>query len=219
MKRTTLLLLTFGFVFPLTAQINKPDCNCPVKRNISGKADTIFTFSNQASIGLCGPHSKNYEVYTDFVLFWCGQTKVISEGSYLHPYEVKMEGDTLVVIQKHDLPIGENLKLKSTPFYIKKYYFNGNTLVDTAYILKDIPKYSTEQIKTVLKQYAGITKNLPATDKVDIANRLILAFASGSKEAENYLITFEKKFGPFDELSGEYFYSIWDTYQLYKNQK
>ena len=212
---STLILLIVGhFAFG-----QSKNCNCP-KNDLTaaGKADRIFTFSNGKSIGLCGFIEKDNKdtTYSEFILFQCGQTKILNQWDATQSCRISKTKDTLIIQELYGLAIEKKLEVKWVPFYITKYYLDNSALRSTSFFRKDLPKYSPTQIKTVINEYKKLTKQSGGDSTLLIAHRLFWAYVSGSKEAANYLNSFEKRFGPFDGAIVEEFHDLWATYKLYR---
>lgn len=194
-------------------------CDCPKNDlTISFKADKIFTFSNGASIGVCGfiDTTGKDTIYSEFILYQCGKTAIIDKWDATKTCKILTLKDTLFIQEIYGLAISNQMEIKSVPFYITKYYFDNNFLRSTSYFRNDIPKYSLKKINKVIIQYKNLTVKSKSETKLLIAHRLFWAFASGNKEASNYLDSFKNTFGPFDGAVSEEFHELWETYQHYK---
>jgi hypothetical protein len=122
----------------------------------------------------------------------------------------------LIVKELFGLAIDKKMEIKWVPFYITKYYFDKSILHSTAFFRKDLIKYTPTQIRSVINQYQNLKKIETADDMLLVAHRLFWAYVSGSKEAERYLNSFEKHFGPFDGAVAEEFHDLLATYKLYR---
>jgi hypothetical protein len=195
------------------------NCNCP-KNDITatGKADRVFTLSNGNSIGLCGFIDKGNKdtTYSEFILFQCGHTKIFKQWDATQSCKISTTKDTLIIQELYGLAIDEKLEVTWVPFYITKLYFDKSTVRSISYFRKELPKYSTTQIKTVLKQYNGLARQADGDSILLVAHRLFWAYVSGSREAAKHLDDFEKHFGPFDGAIAEEFHHLWATYKLFK---
>lgn len=195
------------------------NCNCPKNDFTSSvKPDKIFSFSNGRKIGLCGATEmiNNKMAYTEFILFQCGQQKIINQWGATQSCTLLKTKDTLVVNELFGLAIGKNMTIKWVPFQITKYYFSNSALSTSTFFKKDLPKYSKAQVNSVIKQYAQLTKQTNGDTVLLVAHRLFWAYVSGSKEAATLLNNFEKKLGPFDGAIAEEFSDLWATYKIYK---
>ena len=194
-------------------------CDCP-KNNLttSVKADKIFTFSNGISIGFCGfiDTSTKDTTYSEFILFQCGQPKILNQWNATQTCKISKAKDTLIVQELYRLAIDKSMELEWVPFYITKYYFDNTIFRSTSFFRKDLPTYSPTQINTVISQYKKLTKQVGSDSKLLIAHQLFWAYVSGSKEAAKHLNTFEKSFGPFDGAIAEEFHDLWAKYKLYR---
>ncbi len=195
-------------------------CNCPSEGlGNTGKPHSLFSFTNGKKIGLCGYREikNNDTTYSEFALVQCGQKKPIEEWGAVESCKIKKVNDTLFVKELYGLPIGKDFTVIWMPFYINKFYFTGNTLQKKKFYRKDIKKYSKEQIRQVLTKYEKLTRgNFEHT--IDVANMLFWAYVSGNNEAEVYLKTIPKKFGPFDGAIAEEWDDISATYELWKEK-
>ena len=203
------------------------ECSCPrryavdgygAKHNLSTPAK-IYSFTNNQKIALCGyaDVEDNDTAYAEIALYICGQNKPIQQWGAATDCTVQQIGDTLVVAEIDQLPIGRNDTFISLPFYIHKFFFSGAPIQETAYYRTDIKKYSKAQIKDVLDQYKYLTKgNYEHT--VDVARLLFWAYVSGSREAELYLKEIPNKCGPFDGVVAEEWADIWATFQRWKEK-
>ena len=124
-----------------------------------------------------------------------------------------------IVAEFSGLPVGKGFEIVYVPFRGEKYFFRENKLNKVVFYPADLPRYSANQIKTVLSQYAKLTLPINNHDTMLlVAHRLCWASISGSGAAERHLQEMEKKFGPFDGAIKEEFDDIKGTYLLWKNE-
>jgi len=111
----TILFITVGHL----AVGQSKNCDCPKNYlSTSVKADKIFTFSNSKSMGLCGfINTDNKDTsYSEFILFQCGQTKMLNEWDATQTCKISKRKDTLIVQELYGLAIDKNMKVKWVPF-------------------------------------------------------------------------------------------------------
>lgn len=220
MKKLLVLLpvLVLGaFVF---GQQKQPSCKCPKKGfNLSGKADKVFDLGNGKQLGICGSIEKKKKdtLYSEFILFQCGQNKTIEEWDGTESCSITQKSDTLFISTFAGLPIGKNFEMVWVPFEIQQYFYRNTGLVDSLFYASGLPVYSAVQIKKVLSQYAKLTRE-NGDSILLVSHRLFWAYVSGSKEAEQGLLRMERKFGPFDGAIAEEFEEIRASYELYKDR-
>ncbi len=216
--RQVLIIISFTLIVQFSlGQYNT--CDCPTKSfNQSGKPDKTFSFKNGTTIGLCGfiEQEGMDTTYSEFIIFECGQVKILKQWDATQSCKISTKNDTLFIHELYVLAIDKNLQTKLVPFYTTKYYFDNSSLRSTSFFRNDLPKYSTTQVETAIKQYDLLTNQTSGDSTLLVAHRLFWAYVSGSKEAEKLLESFEKRFGPFDGAIAEEFHDLWATYQLYK---
>lgn len=193
--------LTFTSVF---GQEKKVVCDCPKTQFASTKADTTFYLSNGRTIVLCGyknPESKP-TTYSEFVLAACGQDTIIDFWGAALTCRLRVNKDTLLVDQLHNLPTGENFNYRKTVWTTERIYFSGQRVVRKLEINRQIRKYTKEEIQTVLKSYEN-EKAWLDDNKMIIANRIFIATISGDNKARQYFKEFKSKFGTLDGAFAE----------------
>ena len=205
MRRGKLILLMTVFTFTsVFGQEKKVVCDCPKTQFASTKADTTFYLSNGRTIVLCGyknPESKP-TTYSEFVLAACGQDTIIDFWGAALTCRLRVNKDTLLVDQLHNLPTGENFNYRKTVWTTEKIYFSGQRVVRKLEVNRQIRKYTKAEIQTVLKSYESAKPKLDDS-KMEIANKLFIAIISGDKIARQYFKDFKTKFGTLDGAFAE----------------
>lgn len=207
------LLLSF---FASPAQ----DCDCPSGAPEGGQVMKTYTLGNGIRLGICGYSTVEADdtTYTKFVLFRCGEDRIIEQWTVNISCKLEQTKDALMVEEMYNLPVGQNFSTLWRPFYVHKYTFKAGSYTETEYYDKRLPKYNQAQIAEVIKQY----KDLPETvsqQTLTIANMLFWATVSGSKEAEGYLKTIPDKFGPFGSPFNEEWNDVNTRYEQWVRNK
>ncbi len=216
--RQSLIIISLSLIVQLSLGQTK-NCDCPSKGfNQSGKSDQTFSFKNGRTVGVCGfiEQEGMDTTYSEFILFECGQGQIHKQWDATQSCKISTKNDTLLVHELYVLAIDKNLQNKLVPFYTTKYYFDNSSLCSRSFFRNDLPKYSTTQVETAIKQYGLLTNQTSGDSTLLVAHQLFWAYVSGSKEAAKLLDSFEKRFGPFDGAIAEEFHDLWSTYQRYK---
>lgn len=195
------------------------NCICKLQNETIVKPIKVFHLTKTKSIAVCGTSEpKNGKIeYSEFSLHQCGLTKIINEWDGTQTCTIKQNKDTLIVQEFYGIPNGERFSVKWREFYVYKYYFKGNRLIDTLFFRDDLKKYTNKEIQIALFNFEKIQGPITKSDKYLIAvNRLFWAYVSGSKKAEKHLLNLKKKYGTFDGAVSEDFDRIIMTFQYYK---
>ncbi len=212
---TCLLLVLFKSMY---GQI----CRCPVGEPFcdNSKPIKVFRFSNNKSLALCGYfEDKNRDTsYEEFACFECGQKKIVDKWDATEQCRIEKINDTLFVTEVYYLPIGKNFEDVKAPFHVYKFYYYNNKIKEECCYRKDIPLYSAEQNKEVIRKFYKLKKENSEANLKE-AYMLFWAFVSGSKEAEKCFNQMYKKYGPFDGGIVEMWNYIYNTYTDYKSDK
>jgi len=222
MKKIVVILIAIYLGQPAPGQTKQPSCNCPKKGfNASGKADIIFDLGQDRKLALCGSITKQKKdtLYSEYILFQCGRKEIIDATDYPSS-KITQRDDSLFVTEIEGFPVGKDFEFVYIPFRGEKYFFQEAKLKTTVFYPADLPRYSANQIKTVLSQYAKLKLPMNNHDTMLlVAHRLCWAYISGSGAAERHLQEMKKKFGPFDGGIKEEFDDIWGTYLLWKHER
>lgn len=204
-----------------SSEANAQKCNCFKKFGNGeiidlGSVKKNFTFSNKKNVAVCGDMEvqKGDTIYSEGFLSFCDENKIIEEWGALDPCKIRKINDTIFVETLCWLPIGKNYKTVSVPFYSRKYFFYKDSVYSTNYII-NYRKYSKKQILQILQQYKKITKG-NSDYTITVANRLFWSCVSGSKKAEELLLSLPIKFKDFDGAYAEDFDDIVGNYKLWK---
>lgn len=199
--------------------IHAQECTCPdgINNDNEGQPFRVFSFSNGKQLGICGYQSIELSdtVFTKFTLFVCGENKATREWSDKKSCRVNKVKDTLFIKEMAGLPLGQSFSNLWIPFYVHKLYFKNGVLQDVEYFRKDIQKYGKAQIDLVMQEYKQLAPGSGGS-AIRVAKMLFWAYASGSKEAGEYLNTLPDKFGPFESAVAE---EISDVMALCANWK
>lgn len=211
-----LTVLTFSSAF---GQTQKVSFDCPKSQFAGTKADTTFLFSNGKTIVLCGyknPDSKP-PTFSEFVLAVCGQDTIIDFWGAVKTCNLKMKKDSLFVEELKNLPTGKNYKFQATVWTKEKIYFSGQKTVRNLIVNRQIPKYSKDEIRAVLKEYETGKQGLDA-NKMEIANKLFIATISGNKTAKQYFKEFKTKYGTLDGAFHEEYDELTKMIELWERK-
>ena len=194
-----LLLSAMGF------SQSKTECFCPKSEVTSfQKADTVFSFSNNKKIALCGYKEiiddKNY--YSEFVISECGSDKIIESWDETSVCLARFSNDKLNIETLLPLPLGNDYEYRDFVWSTETFYYNGNKLQSNFQINKGIKKYTQNQIQQVLKAFEKADAKLN-DDTMVLCNKLFVAAISNSEKAKKYFMDFEIKFGALDGAFAE----------------
>ncbi len=200
------IIITLAIVTSINTygQTKNKQCDCPKNDFAGTKADTTFDLSNGKKIVLCGyrnPDSKPTS-FSEFVLFVCGQTKIISFWDATETCYLKTKRDTLFVENIVNLPTGKNRTFKETVWAKDIIFFEGSMAIKIYTVNKKIPRYNQIEIAKTLKEYETSIGDL-SDKKMELANRLFVATISGDKKARKYFREFSTKFGELDGAFSE----------------
>lgn len=198
-------------------QTKVASCDCPKNDEGITGVDTTFHLSNGKTLVLCGYRNEDTEsiTFSEFVIAVCGEDTVIDFWDATQYCTVKVEADTLLIEDLHRFPTGKDFQYEDNVWSTEKIFFVGNKTVLTNQVNRQIPKYSSDEIQAVLKNYETATPPL-SDSKMELANQLFIAAISGSKKAREYFHDFRTRFGELDgAFSEEYsdlsaMLSLWD---------
>lgn len=193
------ILFIFIIMTTVFGETKKSLCDCPKTQFTGTKADTTFNFSNGKSIALCGFKIPNRtpSAFSEFILAVCGQDTIIDYWSSELNCQLHDIKDTLFVNQLQVLPVGRNFKPQEIVWTTEKIYFSGNKLFRDLLINREIGKYTSDEIQSILNAYETATTGLD-DNKMEIATKLFIATISGNNKARQYLKEFKNKFGELD---------------------
>lgn len=218
--------LIFLFISFLQIQIglcqSKKKCLCPENDYTSNtKPGKMFTFSNGQKLGVCGDgEKKSGEIqYNGCVVFECGKTKTIYESDYTTVCTITQNLDTLTIQEIMPIANGKNQSIVWTKFYVEKWFYRDNKLKDTNYYRKDVKRYTANEIKKVETAFINYKKENNFDALLLLSHQLFWAYVSGSKKAGEYLMSLEKKFGPFDGAVSEEYREVLAYFESYKTKK
>jgi hypothetical protein len=196
--------LIFGLAISSWGQTHDIDCNCPINKFTSTKAETIFPLANGKRIALCGyiENRGKEKLFSEFVLAVCGEDKVIDFWDALTVCRITTHNDTLRIEELKTFPTGDNFKLIPTVWRIEKIYVKNGYVARDNKLNKNINKYRAQEINNVLEEYEKATGK-PDEDKMILASRLFIASLSGDKTSRKYLVDFKTKFGTLDGAFAE----------------
>lgn len=192
-----------------TARADSPEqiCDKCAASSYSAPApepDTSFTFSNSKKLLICGyPELQGDKIiYSEFVLSECGNDSIIGYWGAVEAYELDYKQDTLLLHKIELLASGENREFVKEKWLTEYFYYDKDRLQKEKKLNRQIG-YSQSQIEQTLQEYEN-TKWLTqinsseayTEEKMELANRLMLAAASGSKKAESYFKEFDRNFRP-----------------------
>ncbi|MES2704316.1 MAG: hypothetical protein V4649_16865 [Bacteroidota bacterium] len=205
----------------LSSSVAWAQCDCPGESLMgnTGHASIVYRLIGNRDIGICGAFERDGKdtVYSEFCLFECGKSEPIYEWGATESCTIKKKKDTIVIETFEQLPVGKNISFISTPFYVQQFFVTGNELKERKFYKADIRKYSAGEIKEVISKYNRLNSATRNADEIIVVSKMLFwAYVSGSKEAETYLNTIEKKFGPFDGGISEEWSDLVATYSHWK---
>lgn len=203
------------------------ECEKCTATTVAGpEPDTAFNFSNGSKLLLCG-YSESREgkkIYSEFVLSDCGNDSIIDFWSAVEEYEILFGQDTLQLHKVELLAIGNERELIREKWLTEYFYYDSGKLQRIKKLNPKI-KYSQSQIDQSLKEYelthwkTQIEGSEEYTEeKMELANRLLIAAVSGSEQAEQFFKEFDSKFKP-DGAYAEWYHEMADMLKFSKEQK
>ncbi len=195
------------------------DCLCRMDNESFVKPLKVFRLTN--SIAVCGSSErKNGKIeYSDFFLQNCSTNQRIGQWDGTQTCTISQIKDTLIVQEFYPIPNGKLLSVEWRAFFVTKYYFKHNQIIDTAYFRTDLRKYNQHEIQSAIINFKKQQDSISNFDDYLLAiNQLFWAYVSGSSVAEQYLIHLEKLYGTFDGGNSEAFDHLIGTFQNYKHQ-
>jgi hypothetical protein len=218
-KRLIFISLIFSTLVAVGQK--KHSCNCP-SHTIThvGKPDKIFKFSNGQTVALCGYSEiqNKQKVFSEFVIYHCGQSKIIAEWYATQTCTIEQRNDTLIIQEFYPIANGKDMSLNWTKFYKTKYYWKSLKLIDTSFYVNNLRKYSPTEIKKALLQFEHLKKIYNSEKTLLVGHRLFWAYVSGNKKAGQYLEKLNENFGPFDGATAEDYDQLIVTYKHYKTE-
>jgi hypothetical protein len=210
------------------AQTKAPVCYCPTaskwgpKYEKGTKANRIFDLGNGQSIALCGYAEKKLirgkTLYSEFVLSACGSADAIGVWGALETCNIETANDTLLVNILKLLPATPKATETYFTWTTERFYYTQMKLKRTITINPELPKYSPTQIGVVLSLYDQHNVNDNSDAVAELADKLLLCALSGSKQAENDLRNFSKKFKNLDGATAESYDNTYRMFQLWQKQ-
>ena len=190
------LLLSVGSVL---GQARTAPCNCPKTIYSDTKVKAASHLVNGKTIVLCGYKDTETKPvsFVEFVLFVCGQQKIIGFWDAQTQCRLEVNKDTLLVNQITSLPVGKNFAYEATVWKIDKLYFSGNNVLQKQEVNPGFPVYCANRIASVSSAFESANGGLDEA-KMTLADELFMATISGSNQARKYLIKFKTKFGMLD---------------------
>lgn len=225
MKKIFLLaLLCISLSVTLYAQAKNTECGCPVSKFTGTKAETVYHFSNDRAIAVCGYKNADdvLPTFTEFVLAVCGEDKIIDFWNATTVCRLTSQNDTLFVQELYPFPLANNFEFEETVWTIEKIYFTGNKVNRKKSVNRGIRKYDEAEIQKVLEIYRNTGSDFDES-KMKIANQLFVAALSGNKEARRSFMQFKDRFNvPSGAYSQEYrvlkdMLAQWETDRGIKN--
>lgn len=197
-------------------QARPATCNCPKTVYADTQAQATFHLANGKTIILCGDKNTRTKPvsFAEFVLFVCGQKKIIGFWESRRTCQLVVSKDTLLVNHIANLPVGKGFAYESTTWVVEKIYFSGIRVMRKVDLNRSYPRYSAAKIATVLKAFERAHSGLDDA-KLTLADELFVATLSGSNQARGYLKKFETKFGVLDGYFGEDYYELMSMLQLW----
>jgi hypothetical protein len=167
--------------------------------------DTLFEFSNGKTFGVRGyiELENKKKIFSEFIISECKSGKTVDTRSAVVECELGFRNDTLRIIELTSLAIGENFEYKKVPWKETIFFYRKNELKRQDKLLKASFKLTQADIDITLKEYEAtewkhqINVDLIYTSqKMNLANRLMIAAVLGNLHAEKYFREFKEKFRP-----------------------
>jgi len=206
MQHYLIIILSTVLSFCSFGQSKRKNCNCPEVNYIKVSdvsyqtiPDTSFYFTNENTIILCGYKDtetvKGKTLFGEFILAVCGQDTIIDFWDATKTCRLHTINDTLFVEELKSLPTGKNLNYRHTVWTIEKLYFVNGRIVRKLSPNRNIRKYTTDEIKRVVKEFQTTPNSKENLEKAQILfDKLFVATISGDKEARKYFTAFKSKF-------------------------
>ncbi|GHA74551.1 hypothetical protein [Pontibacter akesuensis] len=205
----------------------KAECEkCPASNYAGPEPDTVFTFSNGKKLLICGYSEilDNRKAYSEFILSECGNDSIVDFWGAVEAYEVEYASDTLQLQKIELLAVGDNRTLVKEKWLTEYFYYKEDILQREKKLNSKIG-YSQSQIEQTLQEYEHTqwkTQNGSSEayteEKMELANRLMIAAASGSGKAESYFKKFDSDFQP-DGAYAEWYQQMADLLAFAKKYR
>ena len=183
-------------------QTPQPDSSEPWSES---RIDTMFAFSNGKSICLDDGRMKKEDgkqVIGFFYIRDCDTNKNLGECGSFEGCHVLFSNDTLWVNQLELLAMGENLELVYFPWIVSAFYLEDGSFKYTERLNENL-RYDEKTIESILKEYENTVWRTQEEDDeyvmfklMPLANKLMIAAISGSRESELKFKEFETRAKP-----------------------
>ena len=183
------------------AQTQQSDSSDPWK---SSSIDSTFAFSNGKSICLGGwmDIEDGRQVFSDTVLRDCDTEEHLGHCGSYEGCHIWFSNDTLWMNQHELLAMGENLELVKFPWKIEAYYLEDGSFGHTKRLNENL-RYDEETIESILEEYETTVWLTQMEDNeyvgfqlMPLANKLMIAAISGSRESELKFKEFDTRVKP-----------------------
>ena len=154
--------------------------------------DTTFEFSNGKSICLDGfmETQLGKQVIGGFFVIDCDTGEKLGECGGLEGCHFWFSNDTLWVDHLEVLAMGENLELVDFPWKVSTYYMEAEGIGHTKRLNENL-RYDEKTIESILEEYENTVWRTQEEDYehvgnqlMPLANKLMIAAISGSRESE-----------------------------------
>ena len=191
------------------AQTQQSDSSDPWK---SSSIDSTFAFSNGTSICLKGfmETQLGKQVIGGFSVRDCDTGEKLGECGGLEGCHFWFSNDTLWVDHLQVLAMGENLELVDFPWKVSTFYLEAEGIGHTERLNENL-RYDEKTIESILEEYE---KTVWLTQDVDneyvgfqlmpLANKLMIAAISGSRECEMKFKEFRTRVKPDGAYASAY---------------
>ncbi|MFC6997924.1 hypothetical protein [Rufibacter roseus] len=199
---------------------------CAASSFAGSEPEIFFDFANGKRVLICGGSDslEGKQIFTDFVISECGRDSVLGFWSAVENYEVDFSHDTLMLKKIEALALGRNFELINFHWLTEFFYYKGNELQKKVRINPEV-SYNQKKIEQTLVVFEKTnwhtqigSSEVDAQEKMQLANRLMLAAVSGSEIAEEYFKDFEKRFQP-DGHFAEWYDEMAEMIELAKNSR
>ena len=212
MKKIIVFIITLLTLNGTFAQ----DCKCPKNDLGANKIDTIYKFSNENSIALCGYRNED-ETFSEFLLADCKNNKVLDYWGAVQTCKIYQKENKLIVEELVALPINSN-NYEDVTWRFVEFYSENNIFKSKNTINKNLPKYSQKQIDGIIKQYETSDNKLN-DNCIVLANKLFISAISGSQKAKQCFLEFPTKFKGLDGALSEEYHDLESMLSAWEREK
>jgi hypothetical protein len=210
---TTKILILVIFILPITSFAQECICGKNIGSYSDGKPDFTFTFSNSATITVCGyvdeMESDTAFYISEFSAFTCNGKKALASYSAIHSCKMIIQTDSIFINRIKGLYDSESKSWNLNPLAQRVIYSIGDSLdVTKEYVVLSVPKFDGIEITTVLN---SDFKNMNYDEISYFLGQLEILALNQNQDAVNILFSSELEIAT-NAASTEYLFSIRETY-------